>query len=571
MATGIGTTSQLTNTSGVNQASSSIKSALGLSTSTAPSKSQRIIDSMKAEIESKKTQKIQISDMLLLLDIDLDMYDELIVNIDKNIPSPINEINQKITAVQNAYRARITNGCKNDLEWVETESRLVAGLYGSVFQTVRVKTYKVKKKASDYRQINYYGAKYYKRPKDRDYGASAIKEIPSASVGIGSTYMIINDPTTNTTGFTILSGIQTGDTITDSIEQPNIFTIGQLPEVVGFGSTSILGIKTTFGGSISVGSTIIGYTGFNTTSGISIGDRVWGNGFIAVDSVVVGFGTTTVSVAGIDTVGISTTLSIDTTSVILSKPAVATTSQSIFNVGIYTAYPTIFISTTTSTGTTDDNFFVVRDTGIEENFDPVTNGENPVEIGLVKNNNQTGYGHSILLVNNGSPDAVKTFVEGVDPEPAVGAGYAYYYIGNTSWPGIFTPIINPLTQQVTGYTFTYATEGQTLTTLAGAGLTTPSAGIGYTDKSALNPSTGTCNISDSSITSAENDLVTIKNKNLPIINDYLTKSGVLRAARDSKQSTAWAYRRGRGSLNNEIITLTNYVKSLESTDLRQFE
>ncbi|MFO0003096.1 MAG: hypothetical protein ACK559_18380, partial [bacterium] len=102
--------------------------------------------------------------------------------------------------------------------------------------------YQVKKIAADYRQINYYGAKYYKRPKDRDYGSSAVKELPSASVGIGSTYMIVYDSTTTTQGFTILSGIQTGDTITDSIEQPTIFVIGQLPEVVGFGSTSLLGI-----------------------------------------------------------------------------------------------------------------------------------------------------------------------------------------------------------------------------------------------------------------------------------------------------------------------------------------
>jgi len=570
MPIGIGTTAQLSTTSGVAQAATSIKSILGLSTSTDSRKSQRIIDSMKSEVESKKTQKEQIGDMLLLLDIDLDMYDQLIENIDRNIPTPINEINTKITAVQDAYRARITNGCKNDLEWVIVSQPNPLFSFGVGQKNTT--TYKVQKIAADYRTINYYGAKYYKRPKDRDYGSSAVAEIASASVGIGSTYMIINDPTVTNGAFQALSGIQTGDTITDSIEQPTIFIIGQLPEVVGFGSTSLLGISTTFGASISIGSTILAYTGINTTSGINTGDKIWRTGITSTDSLVVGFGTTTVSVSGIDTLGIATSFNITTTSVILSKPAIASTSQSIFNVGIYTSYPTIFISTTTPYGTSDDNFFIIRSTGTDENFDPITNGENPVEVGLVKNDTKAGYGHSIIIINNGSPDVIKTYVEDVDPEPAVGAGFASYYIGNNSWPGILSPILSGgPTPTVTEYTFSYATEGQTLTVLTGSGVTTASAGIGYTGTSAINPSAGTCSASTSAITSAETDLNNQKNTNLPIINDYINKSGILRTIRDNKQSTAWAYRRGRGSIVNDLKKLNSDISSLETTDFDEFE
>ena len=569
MPTGIGTTAQLSTTSGISSVADYAKSALGLSTSTASKKSQRIIDSLKEDVRSKRLQKEQITDMLLLLDIDLDMYDALITNIDKNIPSPINDINTKITTVQDAYRARITNGCKNDLEWVLIGTQTIAGI-GTVGPKT-YNTYQCKKVSADYRQINYYGAKYYKRPKDRDYGASAVKELPSASVGIGSTYMIINDYTTDTSGFTILSGIQTGDTITDNIESPSIFTLGQLPEVVGFGSTSLLGISTTFGASISVGSTVLAYTGFNTTSGITTGNKIWRTGITSTDSLVVGFGTTTVSVTGIDTLGITTTFSINTTSIILSKPAIASTSQSIFNVGVYTSYPTIFIDNTTLSGTSDDNFFVIRNTGADETFDPITNGENPVEVGLIKDSSKTGYGHSILLVNNGDPDATKTYREEVDAEPTIGAGYAYYYIGNTSWPGVRIPSTSGSTYPptVTGYTFSYATEGQTITVLAGAG--SSSAGIGYSSISALNPSGGTCSTSDSAITTAENDLNTIKNTNLPIINDYIGKSGALREIRDKKQSTAWAYRRGRGSIVNDINKTEGHITKLESIDFNSFE
>lgn len=570
MSIGIGTSTQLTTTSGVNEASSYIKSTLGLSTSLAPKKSQRIIDSMKVDLESKKIQKDQMSDMLLLLDVDLDMYDELIVNIDKNIPTPIQEINTKITAVQDAYRDRIVNGCRNDLQWVQVSSPTPLFRFGVGQQSTT--TYQVKKIAADYRQINYYGAKYYKRPKDRDYGSSAVREIASASVGIGSTYMIVNDSTVYNGSFNALSGIQTGDTITDSIESPTIFVVGQLPEVVGFGSTNILGIKTTFGASISVGSTVLAYTGINTTSGISIGDQIWRTGITSTDSLVVGFGTTTVAISGIDTLGISTTFTITTTSVILSKPAIASTSQAIFNVGIYTSFPTIFISTTTPYGTSDDNFFVIRNSGADEDFNPITSGENPVEVGIIKNENKIGYGHSIILVNNGDPDVTKTYVEDVDPEPSVGAGFASYYVGNTSWPGVLTPILgvgSPPT--VLGYTFSYAVEGQTLTVLTGTGVTIPSAGIGYTGTSPLNPSAGTCSISDSAIATAEANLIDIKNKNLPVINDYLNKSGVLRSVRDTKQSTAWSYRRGRGSLSNDIKKLQSNISSLESTDFSKFE
>lgn len=572
MSIGIGTTSSLSSTSGVSDASTLIQKALGLSTSTSPKKSLKIIDSMKSEIESKRQQYEQINDLLLLIDIDLDMYDELITNIDTRIPTPIQEINTKITAVQDAYRNRVNIGCKNDLHWVLQSTQTVSGIdtLGNPFSK-NYKTYKVEKIASEYRQINYYGAKYFKRPKDRDYGSSAVKEIPSASVGIGSTYMVVYDTTADTTGFTILSGIQTGDTITDSIEQPTIFTIGDLPEVVGFGSTALLGISTTFGGTIAFGSTILAYAGINTTSGISTGDPIWRTGITSTDSVVVGFGTTTISVSGIDTAGVTTSFQIDTTSIILSKPAIASTSQSIFNVGIYTSYPTIFISETSLSGTADDNFFVIRQTGSTENFDPTTNGENPVEVGLVKDNNKTGYGHIIQLINNGSPDVTKTYTEDVDPEPSVGAGYAYYYEGNESWPGVLTPILSGVPPVVTGYTFSYATEGQTLTTITGVGSTAISSGIGYTGTSALGPSGGTCSAADAAIATAESELVSIKNTNLPVINDYISKSATLRTIRDSKQSKAWAYRRGRGAINNELKQLQTDSNVLEGIDFDEFE
>ena len=190
MATGIGTTSTVS--SATSDAQVQLQGALGLSTSSASSKQQRIIDSLNDDITRKKQQKEEISDILLLQDIDLDMYDELIVNIDKKLPSLIKEINDKIALVDSAYEARITGDGRSDLTW-EVQSQTVQTFpIKSGGGNVTTTTYKCVKNNTR-EQINRYGAKYYKRPKDRDYGASAVTEIPDATVGIGSTYMVVNN------------------------------------------------------------------------------------------------------------------------------------------------------------------------------------------------------------------------------------------------------------------------------------------------------------------------------------------------------------------------------------------
>ena len=48
------------------------------------------------------------------------MYDELIVNIDKQIPSLIKEINDATDEVDAAYEARIAQDVRSELKWVVT-------------------------------------------------------------------------------------------------------------------------------------------------------------------------------------------------------------------------------------------------------------------------------------------------------------------------------------------------------------------------------------------------------------------------------------------------------------------
>lgn len=571
MATGIGTTAQVQSSTTDSQVL--IQSTLGLSTSTSGKKKDRIVDSLKADQKSKEEQLQQIKDLVLLIDIDLDMYDELIVNIDKQIPSLIKEINDATDEVDAAYEARIAQDVRSELKWVvtgQTKNFTKGGANNTTTTTWQVV------KNNTQQTINKYAAKYYKTPKDRDYGGSAVRDIDDAKIGFESTILQSNRSEKDGNGkFLDHIDIEIGDTITDSIENPQIFTVGNLPEVVGFGTTSVLGIKTTFSGNIAFGSTVIAYAGINTTASIAVGDPISLTNVTQDDTVVVGIATTTTNLVGENTLGVTTSVEVDTTAVIISKTAVGATDNAIFNVGIFTDFPTFTLSDQAAQGTDSDNFHVLRftnDADIGPDFDVTRGGENPVEVGIIQDANKTGYGRSIYLVNNGDPTGTKSFTEFVDPEPKVGGGFVSYYVGNFQWPIKAIPQnINMNTGQPAYWTYEYQDLGSTLVVVTGAGATTPSAGAGTTDAGELNPSQAVKDAADALIATKEAALASIKAKNLPKINDLIAKSKALRRIRDDKQSQAWNYRRGQGDLINKIRQSKQDQKDLTKTDLDEFE
>ena len=571
MATGIGTTAQVQSSTTDSQVF--IQSALGLSTSSSGKKKQRIIDSLAADQRSKEVQLEQIKDLVLLIDIDLDMYDELIVNIDKQIPSLIKEINDATDEVDAAYEARIAQDVRSELKWVVTgvSKNFTKGGANNTTTT----TWQVVKNNTQ-QTINKYAVKYYKTPKDRDYGGSAVRDIDDAKIGFESTILQSNRSEKDGNGkFLDHIDIEIGDTITDSIENPKIFVVGALPEVVGFGTTSVLGIKTTFSGNIAFGSTVIAYAGINTTESIAVGDPITLTNVTQDDTVVVGIGTTTTNLVGVNTLGVTTTTEVDTTAVIISKTAVGATDNAIFNVGIFTDFPTFTLSEQAASGTDSDNFHVLRftnDADIGPDFDVTRGGENPVEIGIIEDANKTGYGRSIYLVNNGDPPGTKSFTEFVDPEPKVGGGSVSYYVGNFEWPIKAIPQgINQQTGQPSYWTYEYQDLGSTMVVVTGAGATTPSAGAGTTDTGELKPSQAVQDAADALIATKEAALASIKATNLPKINDLVAKSKALRRVRDEKQSQAWNYRRGQGDLINKIRQSKQDQKDLNKTDLDEFE
>lgn len=575
---GVGTTSVPKTSDSENNL---IKSALGLTRGEISSKG--IIESLKEDRESKIKQRDATKDLLLLTDVTIDGYDKLIVNMDKPIPGLLNDINEKITAVKTAYDARIAANCLSDLKWIKIaeETRKVSffstgtsgkgGALGSI--NVVYQTWQVKKDPDQYRQINYYGAKYYRRPHNRDYGANLVKELPDTSVGIGSTYVIVfGDLNTS------LFNLRINDTITDSLENPTLFQIGNLPEIVGFGSTSVVGPSTFFNGDISLGSTILRHTGAGiVTVGINTGDYIIRVGVTSSDTVVVGFGTTTTQIEIIDDEGDPGITTATVNTIILSKPAVATTSVAQFTVGVTTDYPTIFISTTTSSFLDRGRLLVIRpDEDVNDNFNPSLNGSNPVEISLLKNDNKLGYGHTLQIINNGSPDITVQWRDVIDPEPAVGAGFAPYYVGAASWPAQLVPVYNftgigGTIRSIVGYTTVYRPEGYTV--VIGLGLTTPQPILGTTSvKPPGAPSDSTCtNTYTANITAAESQLGIISASVLPKLNYYANASDTLRDVRDEKESRAFSLQRGIGFLTQEINTLKTQIDILESVDFTEFE
>lgn len=574
---GIGTTTLARTNDSEN---SLIKSSLGLTRG--ENNSAGIIRSLKEDRQLKINQRDATKDLLLLSDVTIDGYDKLIVNMDKPVPGLLQDINEKITAVKTAYDQRIAAGCLSDLKWTKVREEIRRVTFwgtstsgkGSVGIAVSVtyQYWQVLKDPSQYRQINYYGAKYYRRPHNRDYGANLIKEFEDASVGIGSTFVTIFGDLN-----TALVNLRINDTITDSLENPTVFQIGSLPEIVGFGSTEVVGLSTTFSGDISVGSTILRHTGVGVvTVGINTGDYIIRVGVTSSDTVVVGFGTTTTQIEIIDDEGDSGVTTATVNTIILSKPAIATTSLSQFTVGVTTIYPTIFISTTTASGLSRGRLLVIRpDEDVEQNFNPSLNGSSPVEISLLKNENKLGYGHTLKIINNGDPDITTQWRDVIDPEPAVGAGFAGYYVGAASWPVQLVPIysfsgLGGTVRSIVGYTTVYRPEGYQ--TVIGLGLTTPQPVLSTTStKPPGSADNATCNTFTSNIVAAETQLGITSTNVLPKLNYYTTASDTLRDVREDKETRAFSLQRGIGFLTQEINTLKTQIDVLESIDFTEFE
>ena len=540
--------------------------------------STNFIAEQQEELNYKLAEVQMIKDQLTLMDVKIDRYDTIIGNIDKEIIPLVDEINVAITSVKTAYDARITAGCKSDLHWEETFRKG----YITEFGTLTTIVYKVLKNPSVREDYNYYGAKYYRRPQNQDYGSNIVREFVG-TIGSGSSVLAV-------VGTDRTSNLLVGDDILDNIDNPVVFSSNNLPTIVGFGTTSIAGVTTDFGGLVSLGSTIIANVGVGTTIGINTGDSISLSGILTTGTTVVGFGTTTITVNNVwnPTTGTFITTSATANSLIISLPAVGTGTGT-FKVGPLVTYPTLILDAVALSTATNANFTNIRTTQIDSTtFDYSNNPIDPVTVGIL-NSNTLGSGHKLVKVNNGSPigpfqwqevmtadfanksdfqlNESERYLRTTYPEPPCGASFARYYPGNNEWP-----VKSTFTYGIGGYpaistSFSYANEGDTVVTF---GLTSL-FGIGYVNVSSINPSAGVCNPLDAAITAAEASRDAIIARNLPKIDSLIVASNPLRETRNTMESRAFAMLQGRVYGDVEVNKLKQNLSILKSTDYTPFE
>jgi hypothetical protein len=547
-----------------------------------------IIADQQTELDRKLAEVEMLKDQLTIMDVKIDRSDVLIQNIDKEIIPLVDEINVAITSVKTAYDARITAGCKSDLSWQETSRRTYTIFLGATTTQITTITYTVLKNPSVREDYNYYGAKYYRKPQNQDYGANIVKEF-LGTISIGSTSLaILSDDGT--------SDLQVGDTITDNVDNPTVFSSANLPSIVGFGTTVIVGTSTQFGGTISSGSTIIAHTGIGTTGNINIGDTISLSGVLALNTTVVGIGTTTITLTDVwdpDANGPASGAFISTTgvanSLIVSVAAIGSTTNGSFTVGILSAFPSVILSGASIEEATNTNFTCIRTTQTDSIiFDSSNNPIDPVTIGIM-GNNTLGLGHKLVRVNNGSPIGpfqwsevmTSSFADKTDaqlnedekylretyPEPPCGASFARYYPGNLSWPTKET-----FTYDLGGFSVglpveTYANEGDTVTISSGTSL----FGIGTTNTSENNPTFSGCTSLDNAITAAEISRDAIIARNTPKIDSLIASASALRSIRDNMEGQAFSILQGRVFGDVEINKLKTELAALRAVDLKQFE
>ncbi len=516
--------------------------------------------------EQRKQAKDQVEAMteqLSIADAIADEYDELIEALDQKTVPLVSEINTSITAVKDAYDARIAAGCLSPLIWQLQKTDTV-----SIWDIEEdIQTWKVVKDPSQRQQINYYGCKYYRYPKNKEYGSNVIDEIQDSSIDPLTSVLVIFD--SNATAFT--GGIiKVGDLLTDDLKDPVVFQTGNLPVVTGLGTANYPKVRINVSGFCTgADNKVYSDATLGFMSQFSIGDIIFSD-FFPNGTFIESFGT---SVANLDLAGgYSNNVSIDFA--VMSNVSLGTTSSNIFSIGKVEAYPAVFLDTQTSIGASHASFLIVRGPNNRDlQFEATKNPIDPVEIGIADGSG-VGRGHKIDLINNGDPKTTKKWHEvREEDEPPVGAGFAEYWVGASSWPTLQDvdragdggdPANGGIPYTYSYTAATYAVEGQTLT--VGVGGTEPSAIMGTTAVSPNNPSLNGCGSLTSAIASRESEMSSTISKNTPKINKYLSGTRIVRELRGEQETTAWGMLQGIAFVNDKRAKQKNQAKTLEDFD-----
>jgi hypothetical protein len=567
--------------------------------------SEDIIKGLEEELERKIRDREGILDRLSLVDIELDKYDDIIKGIDADAYQYIPAINAAVNSVDSAYEARLSAGCVTNLIWEKQQSWTVFLIDSgsSTFESWKVVLNGGPPEdghgsgSGTYGYTPYHGIKYYSKPSNRDYGANLVGEFEGFVTGVGATIIGFTTSQFEDSAFSeasVPSEFTNGLTVTDNLVNPDLFTVGDLPEITGTGTTTIVAVTTSLIGGISTGSNIFYHFGAGdiglATTGMAILEpednpnisTVFGsisNQFVTI----VGFGTADYDIEYYDSLGILTTSTLAVNTILLSDNATEGVEDATFNIGIITSAPAIFLSTSTLAGTSGTTFYVLStDAEIDANFDYLANPNSPVKIGTLNSGN-FGIGHSVFYDDSGDPAETKNWrpekdrpeikIKGANnlkekKQPYVGAGRAEYWIGTTQWPTLTktTATTNPGTGFTTYSTSTTYPAKGTQVTIGG---TQSTASIGYANVGPNTP--GNCSSFNSSISSAESNLNAVISENKPKAQGILAQSATLRKRREKLELFAWSLLQSAAKTREEIEELRAQISSLKNTDFSKYE
>ena len=520
---------------------------------------------LREQRKQVKDETVVLNEQLALTDVIIDEYDDLIIKLDNKIQPLLPPINYQIDQVQKAYLDRISHGCRSDLTWQLQEEKEM-NIYNNPKQQVKV--YQVVKDPSTFQFLGYFGPKYYKYPKNREYGSNVVETINDADANVGSKILPIFDADAETlTGFTTgrLSGIKTGDFITDSLSYPYIFQAGAGTSITGFGLTDYAKYNYAVSGFCTSGDNkIYGDQRIGFITDFSIGDEVYGapdrsgNGIIAAGTTIIGFGTAVGIVTFVNDAGITTGVEVTLDFATLSNAITNNINKDIgtsFYVGVVSSYYYADLSAAPNATGISSSFIIIRPGDLTDiEFESTKNPIDPVEIGIARGAN-IGKGHRLELINNGDPDITAQWREVIeDPEPAVGAGRVEYYIGTTQWPTISRRDSDG------DVTTTHATLGQRVIVGVGA---TIGAGIGYTGNPPGGNIPSDCGTYDTAIIDAETELQNLIIANRPKINHYINGADSLRQLRDDDETKAWGYLQAIGFNNAKAKRQLSQAETIE--------
>tara|TARA_B100000886_G_scaffold134613_1_gene90845 strand:- start:1909 stop:3519 length:1611 start_codon:yes stop_codon:yes gene_type:complete len=519
---------------------------------------------LRAERERQKQSAESINESLAIVDAVIDEYDELIIKLDEKVPPLVAPINAKINAVQQAYLNRISHGCRSDLKWVKIDTKSL-NIYNDSDEEVEV--YEVRKDPVTFRFLGYYGAKFYRYPKNRDYGANVVLKINTADANADSAALIVlDDDASEIVGLSTVTAetsLKVGDLIKDSLDNPIIFQTA--PSVTGVGTTDYAAQNYAVSGFCTAADNkIYGDQRVGFITDFNIGDEIYDNsdktsdGFIPTGTTITGFGTAVGITSFVQSNGITTSIQIVLDFATLSNPVssgVAATVGRNFHVGVVSSYNFVQLSDTPVTTGLSSSFLVIRPGDIDDiEFESSKNPIDPVEIGIAEGGN-VGKGHRLELINNGDPKINPQWSEITsEPEPAVGAGRVEYYIGDTQWPVVVNNDDDGNSDE------SPAALGTRVVISVGS---TSGAGVGYVNVPPSGSIPGDCGTFDAAIATAESEMNDIIAKNIPLINYYINGAVTLRELRDVDEGQAWGYLQAIGYSNAKGRSQLKQAESLE--------